>query len=447
MLLYSALLGVVLVGGAPYWILRMLGSGRYRAGLRQRLGGVPKGLAEAAKGREVVWLHAVSVGEVMAAAEVVRGLVEARPGLVVAVSTTTATGQEVARRRMEGMPVFYLPLDFAVLVRRYLGVLRPRLMVLMESELWPNLLRECGRAGVPVAVVNARVSDRSFPRYMRLRRLWRPLLGRVSVFLAQGGETAERLRAMGVEAERVRVVGNLKYDVRALAEGSMVERLRGRLREGTRVLVCGSTLEGEEEMLLRMWPGLAAAGAVMVLAPRHPERFGRVVEMVRGAGLRVWRASALADGLEAGQGPGERESFGRVDRESFRAGDVVVLDTIGDLAEVYSLGSVAFVGGSLVSAGGHNPLEPARFGVAVVIGSSFNNFREVVERMQATDGIWVVPEAEMPGALGELLVSEDAARELGERGRAVFAEQAGATGRTLEALLEVMGSGSGRRSG
>ncbi len=376
MLLYSALLGVVLVGGAPYWVLRMLGSGRYRAGLRQRLGGVPKGLAEAAKGREVVWLHAVSVGEVMAAAEVVRGLVEARPGLVVAVSTTTATGQEVARRRMEGMPVFYLPLDFAVLVRRYLGVLRPRLMVLMESELWPNLLRECGRAGVPVMVVNARVSDRSFPRYMRLRRLWRPLLGRVSVFLAQGVETAERLRAMGVEAERVRVVGNLKYEVRALAEGSMVERLRGRLREGTRVLVCGSTLEGEEEMLLRMWPGLAAAapGAVMVLAPRHPERFGRVVEMVRGTGLRVWRASALADGLEAGQGPGDRESFG--------AGDVVVLDTIGDLAGVYSLGSVAFVGGSLVSAGGHNPLEPARFGVAVVIGSSFNNFREVVERMR-----------------------------------------------------------------
>ena len=205
MLVYSALLLLVVVGGAPYWMLRMAVSGRYRAGLGGRLGRMPAELREAAEGREVVWLHAVSVGEVMAAVEVVRGLVAARPGLVVAVSTTTKAGQELAKRRMEGMPVFYLPLDFAFAVRRYLRVLRPRLLVLMESELWPNLLRECGRAGVPVAVVNARVSDRSFPRYMRLRRLWRPLLRRVRVFLAQGEETAERLRAMGVEAERVRV--------------------------------------------------------------------------------------------------------------------------------------------------------------------------------------------------------------------------------------------------
>ena len=423
-LLYSAMLLLVLVVGAPYWMLRMAVSGRYRAGLSGRMGLVPAALKEAARGREVVWLHAVSVGEVMAAAEVVRGLVAAWPGLLVAVSTTTKTGQELAKRQMKGSPVFYLPLDFAYAVRRYVRALEPRLMVLMESELWPNLLRECGRAGVPVAVVNARVSDRSFPRYLRLRRLWRPLLERVAVFLAQGEETAERLRAIGVNAERVRVVGNLKYDVRAVSEGEMAERLRARMPAGARVMVCGSTLEGEEAMLLRAWPEILKGEprAVMVLAPRHPERFGRVMETVRGAGWRLWKASAL----------GERV-------EPFGFGDVVVLDTIGDLAAVYSLGAVAFVGGSLVPAGGHNPLEPARFGVPVVIGCSFNNFREIVEVMRAMDGICVVTLAEMPGALSELLGDEAEARLLGERGRAVFAEQTGATARTLEELLRIAG--------
>ena len=337
MLLYSALLGSVLVVGSPYWLLRMAVSGRYRAGLGGRLGMVPASLREAVRGREVVWLHAVSVGEVMAAVALVRGLRAARPDWVVAVSTTTATGQELAKRRMDGVGVFYLPLDFSWVVRRYLRVLQPRMLVLMESELWPNLLRECGRAGVGVAVVNARISDRSYPKYLRLRRLWRPLMRRVGIFLALGEETAERLRSIGVDAERVRVTGNMKYDLPALAEGAMVERLRAWLPDGAEVVVAGSTLEGEEAMLLRAWPEVlrAVPGAVLVLAPRHPERFGRVVEMVRAAGRRTWRASELG---------------ARVGR--FGEGEVVVLDTIGDLAAVYSLGTVAFVGGSLVPAGG-----------------------------------------------------------------------------------------------
>ncbi len=449
MLLYSALLVLVLVVGSPYWLLRMAVSGRYRAGLSGRLGVVPAELREAVRGREVVWLHAVSVGEVMAAVEVVRGLAAARPRLVVAVSTTTKTGQELAKRRMEGMPVFYLPLDFGYSVRRYLRTLQPRMLVLMESELWPNLLRECGRAGVPVVVVNARVSDRSFPRYMRLRRLWQPLLKRVAVFLAQGEETAERLLAIGVDSERVRVVGNLKYDVRAVTESAMVERLRSRMPVGAKLLVCGSTLEGEEAMLLSAWPGIVAAEplAVMVLAPRHPERFGRVVEMVREAGFGVWQASEL--GSLGGFG-GEREPTSQrrdLGHPNFGGGDVVVLDTIGDLAAVYSLGAVAFVGGGLVTAGGHNPLEPARFGVPVVIGSNFNNFREVVERMQAMDGIRVVTPVQMPETLRDLLHDVTEARALGERGQTVFAEQAGATARTVEEMVSMLRSAGAESRG
>ena len=438
MLLYSFLLFLVLVLGAPYWLLRMVVSGRYRAGLSGRLGAVPAQLREAVRGREVVWLHAVSVGEVMAAVEVVRGLMSACPQLVVAVSTTTKTGQELARERMAGMPVFYLPLDFRCAVRRYLHVLRPRMLVLMESELWPNLLRECGDRGVPVVVVNARVSDRSFPRYLRLRRLWRPLLERVSLFLAQGGETAERLLAMGVDSRRVRVVGNLKYDVRDVAESSMVEAMRERLPDGAKVVVCGSTLAGEEQMLLEAWPGVLEVEpkTVMVLAPRHPERFGRVEEMVRAAGVGVWRASELR-GRVADAG---RTSGGRDETEVVGVGEVVVLDTIGDLAAVYSMATVAFVGGSLVAAGGHNPLEPARFGVPVVIGSNFNNFREVVERMQAMHGIRVVTSDQMAVVLRELLRDPVEARALGERGRSVFTEGAGATDRTVEELLRVLES-------
>lgn len=326
--------------------------------------------------------------------------------------------------------MFYLPLDFRFTVRRYMEVVRPRLMVLMESELWPNLLQECVRREVPVAVVNARVSDRSFPRYMRLRRLWRPLLRGVSLFLAQGEETAGRLRAIGVEAERVRVTGNLKYDLRDVAETPMVGSLRRAMPEGARVLVCGSTLEGEEEMLLAAWPEVLASvrNAVMVLAPRHPERFGRVLEIAgaqaKETGRRVWRASDLREGTAA-----------------FGAGDVVVLDTIGDLAGVYSLADVAFVGGSLVAGGGHNPLEPARFGVPVVIGSSFINFREIVERLQAMNGIRVVTPVQVGAALRDLMADEEAARGLGERGRGVFAAEAGATTRTVKELLGLLGDG------
>jgi 3-deoxy-D-manno-octulosonic-acid transferase len=249
---YSFLLLLTLVVGAPYWLVRMATSGRYRAGLAGRLGRVPAELRATVAGRDVVWVHAVSVGEVMAAARLVAELREALPGWVVAVSTTTETGQRLAGERLEESPVFYMPLDFRVVVRRYLGVLRPKLVVMMESELWPRLIEECALAGIPMAVVNARVSDRSFPRYMRLRGLWRPRLEKISLFLAQSAETAERLVKMGARGERVRVTGNLKYDVRAGAATALTRRV-GELLGGYRLVVAGSTHPGEEEVLLEVW--------------------------------------------------------------------------------------------------------------------------------------------------------------------------------------------------
>jgi 3-deoxy-D-manno-octulosonic-acid transferase len=423
--MYSALLMAVLVVGAPYWLARMATSGRYRAGLRGRLGMVTAGLRAAVVGRDVIWVHAVSVGEVMAATQLIRELKAALPGWVVAVSTTTETGQRLAKDRLVESPVFYLPLDFKFAVRRYLRVLRPKMLVLMESELWPRLIEECTKSGVPVAVVNARISDRSFPRYMRLRRLWRPFLEMISLFLAQSRETAERLVKIGAPVGRVKVTGNLKYDVRVGGESALTKMLRERLPVGARVVVCGSTLEGEEKILLEAWPGVLAKepNAVMVLAPRHPDRFSAVAGMVTANNFRLVRASEF-----------RKENVRELTTSAVEAGSIFFLDTIGDLASMYELGSVAFVGGSLVPAGGHNPLEPAQFGVPVVMGASFQNFREVVETMRDANALRIVSTAEVGGALVALLRDSDEARALGERGRAVFDAQAGATARTVQML-------------
>ena len=422
-MIYSALLLAVLVLGAPYWLVRMATSGRYRAGLLGRLGLVPEGLKEAAAGRELIWVHAVSVGEVLAAVQLIRELKVTLPGWVIAVSTTTETGQRLAKERLAESPVFYLPLDFRFAARRYLRVLQPKMLVLMESELWPRLIDECARANVTVAVANARISDRSFPRYMRLRGLWRPFLERISLFLAQSEEAAERLRKIGAPAGRVKVMGNLKYDVRVIDESALTAMLRARLAVGAMVVVCGSTLEGEEQVLLKAWAAVLAAepNTAMVLAPRHPDRFAVVAGMVSGSGFQLIRASEF-----------------RKQPAAVIAGSVFLLDTIGDLASMYGVAAVAFVGGSLVAKGGHNPLEPAQFGVPVVMGTSFENFRGVVDAMRKEDAIRIVAPEMLAATLISMLSDREEAKALGERGRTAFEAQSGATERTVQALMALL---------
>jgi 3-deoxy-D-manno-octulosonic-acid transferase len=344
------------------------------------------------------------------------------PEWVIAVSTTTETGQRLARERLTGSPVFYLPLDFAFAVRRYLGVLRPRMLVLMESELWPRLIDACVKSGVPVVVVNARVSDRSFPRYMRLRRLWRPFLEMISLFLAQSQETAGRLVKIGAPAERVRVTGNLKYDVQSREASQMTRRIGGMLWQAS-LIVAGSTLAGEEEALLAAWSEIVKAvpDAALLIAPRHPYRFDEVLGLIRKSGYPFFRCSDLL-----------------LDSEPIVGGTVLLLDTIGDLASMYGIATVAFVGGSLVPKGGHNPLEPAQFGVPVVMGPSFENFREVVKSMREMDAIRIVAPETLAESLTAMLRDSEEARALGERGRAAFEAQAGATERTVNALMALL---------
>lgn len=435
---YNLALIAALVAGAPWWLWRMATTHKYREGLGERLGFVPAGrigqvLRGEARmaGRPVIWLHAVSVGEVLAVGRLVAELDRALPEYQVLISTTTRTGQALARERFGSRRVFYCPLDLPWAVRAYLKALRPQLLVLAETEFWPNLLHGCFRRGIPVAVVNARISDRSWPRYRRLRRLWRPILAKLAQVLAQSETDAERLRALGCAVERVSVAGNLKFDVRAAGESEATQYLKARL-QNLRLVVAGSTLDGEESVLLEIWPRLldAEPALAMVLAPRHPERFNAVAGLLEKSGLSWVRRSAWRKD-EAIAGAGEPP-------QPLAAGQVVLLDTIGELASVYSIAAVAFVGGSLVPAGGHNPLEPAQFGVPIVMGPHYANFRAIVDELAAHDALRIADSEGLAASLLELLGEHAVAEAMGKRAREVFVRQAGATGRCVGVIRDLL---------
>ena len=436
---YNLALLAVLVVGSPWWLWRIATTQKYRDGLWERLGWVRVGRDERIMGRRVgnavgdrplIWVHAVSVGEVLAVSRLVKTLDAAWPEYFVAISTTTRTGQELARERFGANRVFYCPLDLPWAVRAYLNALKPRMLVLAETEFWPNLLSGCLRRGISVAVVNARISDRSWPRYRRLRGLWEPFLRRLSAVLAQSQTDAERLRAIGCAPERVSVAGNLKFDVRATEEADATIQLKARGAE-LRFVVAGSTLEGEEAALLEAWPKVLQADPrlVLVLAPRHPERFEGVAALLERSGLE-WEKRSDWLSQKAGE------------LTALKAGTIVLLDSIGELSSVYSLSSIAFVGGSLIPAGGHNPLEPAQFGVPIVMGSNYANFRAIVEDLRAHDGIRITAKEDLAGTLIGLIQDGATAGAMGLRARQVFDQQAGATERTVRALQDLLVTGS-----
>ncbi len=422
--LYNLALLAALVLGAPWWLWRMATTRKYREGLAERLGRVPALLRSTERRRPVIWLHAVSVGEVLAVSRLVHELIRGFPEHSLVVSTTTRTGQALARERFGPDRVFYCPLDLPFAVRAYLRALRPEILILAETEFWPNLLSGCFRRKIPVAVVNARISDRSWPRYRRMRWLWRPLLSSLSSLQAQSQTDAERLRAIGCLPDRVTVAGNLKFDVRAAQEAEATRLLKA-AADGLRFVVAGSTLEGEEVALLEAWPRLLAADPQLslVLAPRHPERFGAVAALLEWSGLPWVKRSSGLGKLSAGQ--------------------IVLLDTIGELASVYSLAAVAFVGGSVVPAGGHNPLEPAQFAVPIVMGPYTANFRAITEDLQARGAVRIAAREELAEALIELLRNRTEAVAMGARARQVFEAQAGATTRTMHALAAILGARGG----
>jgi 3-deoxy-D-manno-octulosonic-acid transferase len=424
---YNLALFAALVAAAPWWLWRMATTQKYRDGLAERLGRVPHRLkAAGAEGKPIIWLHAVSVGEVLAISRLVQEIEAALPHYAIFISTTTRTGQDLARTRFGADRVFYCPLDLPWAVRAYLTALQPRILILAETEFWPNLLNACFRRDIPIVVVNARISDRSWPRYQMLRRLWRPILGRISQALAQTETDAQRLIALGCDPERVSVSGNLKFDVR-VAKQAEATRLLKVLGGDLRFLVAGSTLEGEETALLAAWPRLLAVDPhlVMVLAPRHPERFAAVSTLLQNSGFAWSRRSAWE-----GKSPGTIAPL--------QPGQIVLLDTIGELASVYSVAAVTFVGGSLIPAGGHNPLEPAQFGVPIVIGPHYANFRAITDDLRAHNAIRIASSNELADSIAALISSPSNAQAMGERARHVFEQQAGATARSIAVLQKIL---------
>ncbi len=427
MLLYSLGLLVVFLVASPYWLLRMAWSGRYRHGLEQRLGLISPALRKFIGSRSTIWIHAVSVGEVITAGRLIELLQDLDPNLPVILSTTTRTGQKLAQERFHTgesthTRVFYYPLDFAWIVRRYLRALHPRALILMESELWPRMLVEAERAGIPVIVVNGRISNRSWPRYRALRRLWRPLLRKLTLVLTQSEEDRIRFAELGVPVDAIRSAGNLKYDVRAAEESPVTRELRKHLPQHPQVIVAGSTLEGEERLLLDAFRELLLElpELRLVLAPRHPERF-RTVERI----------------IEEAKFPLIRRSEWMQQPQPVPPGSVFLLDSVGELASVYSLASVAFVGGSLVPWGGHNPLEPAQFAVPIVMGPHIANFRAMVAILLEQEGIRVTPPERLESALHELLTSPTA-QQMGLHARRVFEEQAGASQECFLAIQKIL---------
>ena len=427
-LAYSVLLSLALLLSTPWWLVQMLRHGKYRAGLRERLGTVPERLKDGGV-RPTIWIHAVSLGEVLAVSRMVEELQARLPGWRVVVSTTTDTGQQMARQRFGEGNVFYFPLDLSWAVKAYLRALRPRLLVLAESEFWPTLLHQAHEMGVPVAVVNARVSDRSLPRYLRFRRWLQPVMRNVNVFLAQSEEDARRIVEIGAPAERVQVGGNLKFEVNPPAGAAFVDAFSAALQrdEVGPVIVAGSTLEGEEAMLLeclrqvlRNYPT-----ATMVLAPRHPERFEAVAGLLKTSAM-PWQRRSEWNG------------------EELPAGGVFVLDSIGELASLYQFADLAFVGGSLVPKGGHNVLEAAQFGLPIIVGPYTENFRDIIDVFQRAQALCVVTIETLAPTLMELLGNDACREQMGRRALQVMQAQQGATERTVEALISLLpGSSAG----
>ena len=418
--LYSLLLACAALLSLPWWLLQMLRLGKYRAGFKERLGFVPARLRTASPGS--IWVHAVSVGEVLAVSGLIAELKNAQPDAQILVSTTTATGQRLARERFGEAQCFFMPVDLGFAVRAYLNALQPKMLILVETEFWPNLLHLARKRGTAIATVNARISDRSFPRYHRFHWFFRRVLANIDLFLAQTTADADRLRAIGAPTERVQISGNLKFDIRQPSAAKIADELRAAIPRSSPVIVCGSTAEGEEEPVLQAFKQLQRQfpSAVMILAPRHPERFDKVANLIASFDIAFVRRSSWAAACPI-------------------TGGVFLLDSVGELASVYALADIAFVGGSLVPTGGHNILEPAQYGAAIVVGPHTFNFREIVSIFQNGGALRLVTAEALADVLLELLSNPEQRQRLGQRAKTLFAQHAGATQRTLHALSPLLG--------
>jgi 3-deoxy-D-manno-octulosonic-acid transferase len=425
--LYSLLTIAGFLIVSPYFVYQAIRYKKYIGSLGQRLGYLP--ISFNIDGEESIWIHAVSVGEVLTARAIVPQLRSTYPRLRLFLSTTTIAGQQVARKSVPGVDgFFYFPFDFAFIVRRTLSIVKPRVFVMMETEIWPNLLRLCREKGVKTVMVNGRISSRSYPRYRLIRPFFSRVLADVDRFCMQSEESARRLMDLGAEQSRVTVTGSLKFDSLEMSAPTVHGKPRERVLRFFRmspnrvVLVAGSTMKGEEAACLDAFARVqtAAPGALAVIAPRHPERFDEVERLVRDRGFSVARRLQLPIDAEP-----------RV--------DVVVLDTLGELAQLYQIATVVFVGGSLVDYGGHNILEPAIFGKPVVFGPHMQNFKEIADTfLTNAAAVRVESERDLEEALVQLTGDSVRRARLGAAARALVEANRGAKDKTLAVIANLL---------
>lgn len=430
-IIYDIAVQVLFLLLIPYFILRMAFAGKYRRGLAERFGFIPARKSGPLRAKRVVWFHAVSVGETKAVIPLVRLFKEKHPEVSVVFSTVTPTGRAVAEREGKGFidAFIYMPLDMSWVVRRVVGKLRPEAFIVVEKELWPNIVRILYADGIPVIVVNGTISEGSFKRYEALGFFFRPVFSKIAFFCARTGEDGQKARLLGCGARSVVEAGNLKFDLAPLSnEASKVDSFKTdvRLRPEDMVIVAGSTHPGEEAMLVEAFKGLKEEfkGLKLVIAPRHPERFAVVGGLLEKSGLEFIRRSEEA----ATKG----------------APDVVLLDTMGELSSVYGLSTVAFVGGTLVDIGGHNLLEPAVYGKPVVYGPYLRSYLYMAEMLEeAGAGVRVTP-GDLSSKLALLLRDERLRKEKGEAARGVVEKNRGATERCAGVIEGVLKAKAGK---
>ena len=416
-LLYNIFLVLLTILMFPVILFKLASAPKYRGGITQKLGRVRKRVKRVIGRTRPIWVHAVSVGEVMAAHPLIRELKKKYPGRKLILSTVTVTGNYTARQRVpEADAVFFFPFDYPWIVRRVIHRINPAIVLIAETELWPNFFRELNRMGIPSAVINGRISPRSYRNYLKFRKFFSAVFSNVTLFCMQSASDAERVREIGAPEDRVTVTGNLKFDQKMPPAVSNPVTLPA----GSRVITAGSTHRGEETVLLDVFRRLRKKfpELILIIAPRHPERFDEVAGIVNRAGYECQRRTRLSRDIK----------------------DVLLLDTIGELRSFYGICDIAFVGGSLVKVGGHNLLEPAMMKKPVIFSRYMFNFKEISEALiSAGGGILVKDKEEFYLQCEKLLSDRDLARSIGSRAFSVIEANSGSAARTIDAISRLIG--------
>jgi len=419
--IYNILITFFLLFSAPYFLLRGLVQKRFRKSLPQRIG-----FFQSPSFKRPVWVHAASVGEVFCSIPLLKKIKKEFPHLKIILTTMTSTGNETAKTYLpEADRVFFLPIDHPLIIQRAIEKIQPRILLIAETELWPNLLRSCGKKGIPIVLFNGRISQKSFQRYLLFKFFFKECLKYISLFLMQTEEDRTRIIEIGGESQKTKAVGNLKFDQTfpSFAQEAMTEMAKSLgLHGGEKILIAGSTHSGEEEILVSLYKELKKMDPhlVLILAPRHLERLEEVERVLKKESTSWLRKTSLSLGA------------GRSDQEQ---PDVILLDTMGELMGIYSLGTLIFVGGSLVPVGGHNPLEPLFFKKCVLFGPYMFNFLEISRRLiEAGGAIQVSGKEDLFSQMKRLLFDEVARKEVGEKGYQFHQKHQGATERMFEEI-------------